>query len=166
MIPQLKNWKKLSIIWYEFLWFFPERKKMCFVCKFNILQSKFCWFALNIIHYLANASFLQDMLLGMFAILQKLHCSSLQNMLLGFCFCFFFYVHVIIFVQHCSRSTSLISVWHLLCCCPSLTVKSFMSPFQGQGQRSRSCYGQSRVSTKPLFLSRCYQINSKLGVKV
>jgi hypothetical protein len=41
-----------------------------------------------------------------------------------------------------------------------------MAPFQGQGQRSRLYYGKSRLSTKPLFLSSFYQINSKLGVKV
>jgi hypothetical protein len=84
-------------------------------------------------------------------------------LLFFFFFCFFFW-YVIITVQQFSCSRSLTSVWYLLYSCSSMTIKSLMSPFQGQG--SRLFYGQSRCQRNPYFFSRCYQINSKLVVKV
>jgi hypothetical protein len=47
-----------------------------------------------------------------------------------------------------------------------MAVNWLMAPFQGQSQRSRSCYDQRKVSTKLSFLSNCYQINFKFGVQV
>ena len=79
----------------------------------------------DMVHYLAKASFLQDMLLGMFVILQKLafckicysvclsvfylaKASFLQDMLLCLFVCFFlFFLYVIISVEIVSHTTSL-----------------------------------------------------------
>jgi hypothetical protein len=70
----------------------------------------------NSLFYLAKVSFLQDMLLGMFVILQKLgffvcclaKARFLQDMLLGmfvfcFCFCFFCFFLFFFFVFVCNH---------------------------------------------------------------
>jgi hypothetical protein len=59
--------------------------------------------------------------------------------------------YVITFAQHLLPSTGLTSIYHLLYSCREMAATSLMAPFQGQGQRLRLYYGQSRLSTKPLF---------------
>jgi hypothetical protein len=61
-----------------------------------------------------------------------------------------FYV-VINFVQYFSRSTNHTSVQHVLYSCPSMTIMSFILPFQGQSQKLKSSYGKSKMSKEPLF---------------
>jgi hypothetical protein len=76
----------------------------------------------------------------------------------------FIFLYVIIFAQYCSRSTCLISVWHLLFSVLHIRSSHSCHHFKVKGQG----HGIMKVGCQrnPYFLRSCHQINSKLGVKV
>jgi hypothetical protein len=91
----------------------------------------------QVVRVLANDSFLQDMLLGMFVCF---FCFFFWGggVFLGFCFCLFvclfrfFFLYVIIAVQRIFLAQQALHVYNISSC-PPMTVNSLTSSFQGQG---------------------------------
>jgi hypothetical protein len=117
------------------------------------------------VHYLAKASFLQDMLLGMFVLsffyLGK--ASFLHDMLLGifgfFCMC------------HCCPESFLIQQalhpYNISCTVvPQWLPTHWCHQFKVKVKHQGHAMIKVGCQRNPYFLSSFYQIKSKLGVKV
>jgi Na+/H+ antiporter NhaC len=104
----------------------------------------------DMVHYLAKASFLQDMLLGMFV---------------WFLF-FLFFLYVIIFALHLLPRQAL-HLYNIYCIAVTKLRElhwwhHFKIKVKGQGH----IMVKVGCQRNPYFLSSFYQINSKLGVQV